>query len=86
MKVKKPTKAQWQSVLHAMAKSYGESYAMMTEDAMKGFETKAKRLHLGAYYDGAVFGFLLQRVRAFRHTLSDDDITELDRRFEDDLL
>ena len=81
---KKPTKSQWQSVLNAMTKSYGNSYAMMVDDAMIGFSKRASKLNLADTYDGAVFSFLFQKVKNFEKTLSAQDIQTLNDLFEQD--
>jgi hypothetical protein len=83
-KKKPPTKAQWDSVFNATKQAYNNSYAMMVDDAMKGFEPKANKLGLGAYWDGAVFGFIFRKIKAHVGKLTPDDIEELNDLFYED--
>lgn len=76
--MRKPlTRRQWQAVLNGTLKSYNESYAMMVDDAMRGFKKHANKYGLGDYWDGLVFGFLFSRVRNFNGHLTDEDIETL---------
>ena len=83
-KMPTPTQAQWYSVLNAMARSYGQSYAMMVDDAMVGFQKRASKLGLVACWDGLVFSFLFGKVKRFVNTLTPDDIQTLNDLFNQD--
>jgi hypothetical protein len=79
-----PTKAQWGSVLNAMARSYGSSYAMMVDDAMVGFQKRSSKLGLLDCWDGLVFSFLFGKVKGYVTTLTTDDIQTLNDLFNQD--